>query len=291
MATALAALENWHGEDITIGELELELARLRDVAEGSDMRTSVMTHMVWAPPEWIAAARETLAAMAERHPSRTLFLTAHPEGEPRIDADVALHRFALPGTERMVCTEVIQLTLHGSTTAAPASIVLPLLIPDLPVFLRWRGRPDFESPQWEQLVGVADRLIVDSTEWPDVPEAYRGLVPAFEHVAASDIAWARTGRWRALLASLWPGIADVSRIRVHGTVPQGHLLRGWLRSRLGHEIELELDPADLLQGVDLDGEPAPFPPGQAPPPSELLSEELDRFERDKIYEEAVRATN
>ena len=40
--------------------------------------------------------------------------------------------------------------------------------------------------------------------------------------------------------------------------------------------------------MEIDGEPAPFPPGDRPDPSDLLSEELDRFERDRVYEEAVR---
>ena len=74
-----------------------------------------------------------------------------------------------------------------------------------------------------------------------------------------------------------------------GTAAQAHLLVGWLRSRLGREIELEHDPSDRLVGVEIDGDPAPFPPGDPPPPAELLSDELDRFGRDRIYEEAVRA--
>jgi hypothetical protein len=284
-----ALLERWQGEDVSIGEVEHELARLRDVADGSYMRTSVMTHLAWVPEEWHDHAVDTLHGLEERHPSRTILLFPQPQGDARIDAAVSLHCFQLPGTERHVCTEVIELTLCGSTAAAPASVVLPLLIPDLPVFLRWRDRPDFDGAAWEQLTGVADRLIVDSTEWADVPEAYRGLEAVFERVAASDIAWARTGRWRALLASLWPDIARVEEIRVHGTPAQGNLLAGWLRARIGKEIALTVDPDELLHGVDLDGEPAPFPPGQAPPSSELLSDELDRYGRDPVYEQAVRA--
>jgi hypothetical protein len=42
-------------------------------------------------------------------------------------------------------------------------------------------------------------------------------------------------------------------------------------------------------GVDVDGEPAPFPPGDPPDPSDLLSDELDTFGRDRVYEEAARA--
>jgi hypothetical protein len=78
---------------------------------------------------------------------------------------------------------------------------------------------------------------------------------------------------------------------VHGTAAQGHLLAGWLRSRLDRpEIALELVETDRLEGIELDGRAAPFPPGDPPSPSDVLSEELDRFTREPVYEDAVRAT-
>jgi len=196
----------------------------------------------------------------------------------------------VPGFDRKMVTEVIELTLRGSRAKAPASIVLPLLIPDLPVFIRWRGLPPWGAPELDQLLGIVDRLIVDSTEWDDLPVAYGHLVDLFERVAVSDIAWARTSRWRHLLASLWPDIADVGRIRVKGTEAQALLLCGWLRSRLGRDdVELEHVEAERLEGIDLDGEAAPFPPGDPPQPSDVLSDELDRFTRDRVYEASVAA--
>ena len=80
----------------------------------------------------------------------------------------------------------------------------------------------------------------------------------------------------------------MSRIRVTGTAAQAHLLAGWLRTRLHREIELEHTAARRLEGVTIDGEAAPFPPGDPPAPADLLSEELDTFDRDRIYEDAVR---
>jgi glucose-6-phosphate dehydrogenase assembly protein OpcA len=282
----------WMGEDVSIAQIERELARLR--AESSEegaqpnLRTSVMTHIAWAPPEWQGAAEETLAGMAERHPSRTLLLVPRPDEPDGVDAEVSMRCY--PVGDRAICGEVIQLTLRGNRSRAPASIVLPLLISDLPVFVRWRGEPPWGAQELNQLVDVTDRLVVDSTEWDDLPRPYRHLVGLFDRTAVSDIAWERTSRWRTLLATLWPGIADVHTIRVHGTAAQSLLLVGWLRSRLGRDdIEVELVQADRLEGIDLDGEPAPFPPGDPPSPSEVLSEELDQFTRDPIYEDAVRA--
>jgi glucose-6-phosphate dehydrogenase assembly protein OpcA len=248
-----------------------------------------MTHIAWAPPEWQGAAEETLAGMAERHPSRTLLLVPRPDEADGVDAQVSIRCY--PVGDRAICGEVIELTLRGNRSRAPASIVLPLLISDLPVFVRWRGRPVWDSPEFVQLIGVVDRLIVDSTEWPDLPGAYQELAELFPRVVVSDIAWERTERWRSLLASLWPGIRDVRTIRVHGTAAQAYLLAGWLRSRLGHPVVLELDERERLEGIDLDGQPASFPPGAPPNASDVLSAQLDRFTRDRIYEEAVAATS
>ena len=246
-----------------------------------------MTHIAWVPPAWESAAEETLIGMAERHPSRTLLLVPRPDEPDGIDAGLSIRCF--PIGDRAICGEVIDLTLRGARAIAPASIVLPLLISDLPVFCRWRGMPSFGSGELEQMLEIVDRLIVDSTEWDLVPGGYAQLVEVFERTAVSDIAWTRTERWRRLLASLWPDVAGVRELRVRGTRAQGHLLAGWLRSRLGHAVELEIDERERLEGIDLDGVPAPFPAGDPPNPSDVLSAELDRYTRDAVYEAAVRA--
>jgi glucose-6-phosphate dehydrogenase assembly protein OpcA len=293
MAAALTEL-SWLGEDVRLAHVDAALGRLRAEAsvESASMRTSVMTHLAWVPATWVEPARAALEGMAERHPSRTIVLFPEPDAtDNRIDARAEVERWQVPDTDRGLVTEVVELTLRGSRTRAPASIVEPLLISDLPVFLRWRGEPAWDSPELEQLVGVTDRLIVDSTEWDAVPDSYRRLAELFPRCAASDIAWARTSRWREHLATLWPGVADVRTVRVRGTTAQAWLLCGWLRSRLGRdEIELEHDPAERLEGVALDGDAVPLPPGDPPAPSDVLSDELERFTPDPVYEAAVLAT-
>jgi hypothetical protein len=279
---------------VCIEDVERELARLRSQAGGDGelpfLRTSVMTHLAWVPSDWLDAAQAALEGLAERHPSRTILLVPEPDAdEDGIDAAVSLECYPLLAADRKVCSEVIELHLRGARARVPASIVMPLLVPGLPVFLRWRGRPPFGEEPFPQLVELVDRLIVDSTEWPDLPDAYGELAGVFDQTAVSDIAWARTSRWRRQLASLWPEIATVEHIKVKGTAAQAHLLAGWLRSRLDRPVALEHEPADRLQGVDVDGRPAPFPPGEPPDPSDLLSDELDIFGRDPVYEAAARA--
>ncbi len=280
MATALG----------TISAIDRELAERRvDPQTGEpSQRTSVMTHIAWVPTQWVEAAEDVLTGLADRHPSRTIVLVPDPEAEDGIEAMAEVAQYPL-GNGRQVCVETIRVRLNGSRAEVPASVVQPLLLPDLPVFLRWRGLPPFGARPFEELIDVVDRLIVDSTEWPDLPAPYMRLAEIFDRVVVSDIAWARTSRWRPQLASLWPGIKDVKTIEVTGTEAQADLLAGWLRSRLGHDVALEQVPSDRLEGVKVDGEPAPFPPGDPPHPADLLSDELDRFTRDRVYEDAVRS--
>jgi hypothetical protein len=296
VAAALSSaleLEDWTGEDTSVGEIERQLAALRAGASaesGTQLRTSVLTHLAWVPAEWEQAATDTLAGLAERHPSRAILLLPQPDAdEDALDANVSLRCFVHGGASRPVCSEILELRLRGRRSVAPASIVTPLLLPDLPVFLRWRGRPDFDDPAFGGLIDLVDRLIIDSTEWDDLPAAYAQLAGIFDRTAVSDIAWSRGNRWRIQLAALWPGIAEARRIRVQGPYAVAVLLGAWLTARLGHRVELEHEEAELTAAVEVDGEPVEVPRGDRPTGSDLLSEELEQYGRDRIYEEAVRA--
>jgi Glucose-6-phosphate dehydrogenase subunit len=270
---ASVAIEAWADDCATIEEIENALADLRlRVGHGGapDLRTSVLTHMAWVPQEWQAAATETLAGLGEQHPSRTLLLFPQPEEGDRLTAKVFLECHPLEGEERKLCNEVVELGLGGPRSEAPASVAMPLLLPDLPVFIRWRGRPAFRTEQFGQMLAIVDRLIVDSAEWPDVPGAYAELEQFFAIAAVSDIAWRRTLPWREALARDWPELPD----RIAGPPAEAALLAGWLRSRAG--VEVAREPADdIPYAEELD-------------PSALLSEELDVFGRDEVYEDAAK---
>lgn len=270
---SVAHVDEWTDECASIAEIEQALIglRLKRGFEGKrNLRTTMLTHLAWVPEEWHAAATETLAGLAERHPSRTVLLFPEPDADDALAARVLLECYDVPGTERHLCNEVVELRLRGRRALAPASIALPLLLPDLPVFLRWRGRPDFGSDVFEQLVEMIDRLVVDSAEWPDVPRAYTELARVFDRVAVSDIAWRRTLPWRDALARGWPQLPE----RIAGPAAEAWLVAGWLRSRGGAEVTVEA------------GGELPFP--AAAGPSDLLSDELDVFGRNEVYEESVR---
>jgi glucose-6-phosphate dehydrogenase assembly protein OpcA len=271
----------------TIAEINRELSALRAPAgDAPAMRTSVMTHLAWVPEEWLVAAHEVLHGLAERHPSRTIVLVPQPEAPNGIEANVDQQCFPLAGSERSICTETIELHLGGEYSSRPASIVMPLLISDLPVFCRWRGEPVWDSGELEQLVEIADRIVIDSREWREPARGYAQLAGVFDRVAVSDIAWSMTADWRLTLAKLWPTIAE-QEIRVRGPAAEATLLRAWLGARLRRAMR-PVESADQLE-VQLGGERIQPPRTEPISPAELLSNELDKFSREPVYEEAVRA--
>ena len=272
----------------TVDEIEQRLDELRE-HDSAAQRTSVATHAVWVPREWARAVARVMDALGPRVPSRTILLYPDPRAaETRLDAEVTHECFA--DESHNVCAEIVRIWLRGGTAQAPASVVAPLQIADLPAFLRWRGKPLFGSTEFAQLTGVCDRLVVDSAEWGDrLPAAYRRLAECFDRVVVSDIAWARTLPYRAGLAALWPGIRDARVLHVTGPRADATLLHSWLSSRLKRDVTLRRTDARAVRAVEVDGQRVRTRRRLERSVSDLLSDEFEVFVRDRVYEAAVRA--
>ena len=207
--------------------------------------------------------------MAERHPSRTLLLVPHPgrSGRARRAAVAALlsdrrprrlrrgDRAGAAGQPR-VCAGVDR---AAASDLRPAGL-LPLAGPARLGVDRVRAADRDRRPADRRLDGVAGpaRRV----------RAARGALLAGCRLGH------RVGAHGAVAVAACFALAGRSQmcsaIRVQGTRAQGHLLAGWLRSRLGHGVEVEIEERDRLEGIDLDGQPAPFPPGQPPNASDVL---------------------
>ena len=190
--------------------------------------------------------------------------------------------FPLREQRRHIAAEVIELRLRGLTSRAAAEHRQPAARTGAAVFLRWRGRPPFGEAQADELIDVCDRLIYDSREWPDTPDAYRSSVRAdrlLRHRLAADRAVAR------LLAGLWPGSATCAACtcagRRRGVAPRR--LAPFASRPGGRALQ---DDADELTAIAVDGEPC-APPHERVTGSDLLSDELDQFGRDPVYEAAA----
>jgi len=191
-----------------------------------------------------------LADLSQMHPCRALVVVADFAGA---DKDIEIYIASLcqkdeQGYASNLCCEEVRLRAAGKFTPELPSAALPLLVPDLPVFLWWDNQLAANNNLWTELSGAADRLILDSLDFPlsDLQKVAQ-LFSSDTPLCVSDINWARLTSWRALLASFYdvrayrPALDSLQSIIIDyvspeatkALAPQALLLTGWLTSRLG----------------------------------------------------------
>jgi len=245
-------------EEVAPGDIEQALERQRGLGGnggGAVVRASVANLVVVTPNR--PAGQRALAAVEElgaRAPSRCVVLIAEPpEGRQGVRSWArVVNRRPDQGPEVVWEEVVVQTNVHPSHLTA---VVLPLLLPELPVFTWWQGTPPFDQQVFAELTSVTDRLIVDSAAFVDPVADLRRLqatVGALEP-AVTDCVWGRLTPWRELLAApfggpqLRPALDHARWLRVDSVEPTAGLeLVGWFASRLGWELDGAQQEGDEL---------------------------------------------
>jgi len=244
-----------HGIERALEALRKQYASPQAMAEGhAGTRNSVANLVIYAGSDEDAAeATAAVSQLAGRHPSRTILLIAGlAPGTPQVKASVSA-ACQLDGS-RQICYEEIRLHASGRSGPHLRSIIDPLLISDLPVFLWWTGDPPFQDAVFRTLAGLSNRVLVDSAVFrsPGATLARLGRFMQDDAIDASvgDLNWNRLGSWRELLAQLFDPAATaallphVRRVRLErassddqgaASPAQSLLLAGWLASRLDWE--------------------------------------------------------
>ncbi len=256
----------WEGKGVSVGQIEGQMQKLYRSADEDwdgegrrpDIRASVLNLVVYSPNQ--DCCDRTVAALEHlsgTHPSRAIIVVpGDPHGEDRLDARLSIHSHGAYAEFRQVCSEQMVLTVNGQATHHLASVVQPLLAPDLPVFVWWPGETPVHHLGYTQLRDLADRFIVDSTDFAkpahDLVALSHSLRGAGPGVAFSDFNWARLEPWRDLLAAFFdlqnlrPYLDRLRGISIQCTrekdrcsfdLPQALLLSGWLASALGLQTE------------------------------------------------------
>jgi glucose-6-phosphate dehydrogenase assembly protein OpcA len=254
-----------------VSALERELARLRrsSGAHAKEQgvavaRASVLNLVVFATREIHARrAAATIAELAARHPSRAIVIVVDRDRAGR-EPQLQMHcHLPLPGEAQQVTYEQILIRARGDADRRLASAVIPLLLPDLPVFLWWTETPPVDAPIFDELLGLVDRLIVDSGDFarPDRTLARLHAIARAGHgrYGVTDFNWTRITPWRELVMQFFdvpawrPFLDTITGIRVGFAVDadgreihpsQALLFIGWLASRLGWTAVESLAPSE-----------------------------------------------
>lgn len=192
--------------------------------------------------ESAALAARVLVAVAERYPSRA-FVVRRAAGPPdRLEATLEAQCLLRDGA-RHVCCEQINLAVGAAAGRRAASAIVPLLVPDLPVFVWVAGALVREDELLVRLLDHADRLLFDSRAAGD-PGALLDDLSHREHGdrwSPADLEWARLDDWREAVAMLFDepataGLAaEVARVSIRrdpASATGAALLAGWILDRV-----------------------------------------------------------
>jgi glucose-6-phosphate dehydrogenase assembly protein OpcA len=262
----------WGARQSGVAALERELTRLRRAqsAHARELgrpiaRASVLNLVVYADREEHARrAARSIADLALRHPSRAIVVLADRGRREGVERRIEMHcHLPISDGARQVSYEQILVRATGDVDDRLASAVIPLLVPDLPIFLWWTGTPPVSSRSFGDLLRLTNRLIVDSADFarPEVtlPVIARISEQARGRFGLTDLNWTRLTPWREIATSFfdvpsWRAFLDgITGLRVGFAVDmdgrdihpsQALLFVGWLASRLGWRPLETLAPSE-----------------------------------------------
>jgi len=244
----ITTLGSWAADGVSVGEVERALTDLRRHEQQAAVRTGVLTLGCVVPDQAGAdKALETVAELGPRRPARTLIvITDDHEGAGGIDATASVEVVEIDG--RAVCHELVVLRVRGPARYHVDSIIRPLTLPDLPVFI-WV--PDHVPTLGDPMLGICDRLLIDTRAVADPERALPQVVKLMRQVPVTDLSWLRLAPWRQLLSGLFQGrvnqpfLRGVDHAGVAGHYAARHLMGGWISDRIGlapHAVTLEDAP-------------------------------------------------
>jgi glucose-6-phosphate dehydrogenase assembly protein OpcA len=218
---------------------------------GPIVRAASMTLVVPVEDEAQAdALTELLDDLTWTHPCRAIVLmTDERVDEPR--ARLAGHPRRGTDGEAPRYWEEIRMVAASRALHQVMSSVTTLLLPNVPVQAWWPREPELDGDLHNQLLDVADRVVVDSSRFADpmasLPGLAASIAAAHESIAFADLSWTRLTPWRSLTAAFFDAPSDQALLdSLHhvaveyvpgagGEPAQALLFLGWLASRLGWE--------------------------------------------------------
>lgn len=260
-------------------------------ANGSVTRACAINLILYSEdPDAETVAGDMLDEITTRHPCRAILAISRQSKTPSLEAWVSARCHITDSkTRKQICCEQITVRSEGNGPQELTSVVLPLVISDLPVFLWWRAKKvDFASVR--PFLSYVDELIVDSAKDEGSCNFFSDVIHIIgayleekhgAQIVVSDLNWRRCLLWREALALSFDeqhghlsvdALKDVKSVDIgyaarkeecSGDLNQTLLFIGWLANKLGWHFKSASKTAVVftankkevqinIQGVDAD---------------------------------------
>jgi len=183
---------------------DLYMRAVGEEAAAPTVKTVLFNLVVFATTEKIAdRAMLDVTDILATHPCRAIVADVARSGKGEEGASVSVMCGITERGDRRLCGEIISLHAHNNGSAIVGA-VMPLLIPDIPVFLWIPGDVPRESEEFNDFVRASSHLIFDSRAFTDLGQGDK-LVRRLGSADGSnrivqDLAWISLMPWRELTA-------------------------------------------------------------------------------------------
>ena len=210
---------------------------------------------------------ETIAALMHEHPSRAIVIRVRKDAAELLEARVFAQCWMPFGSRQQICCEQIEIRSSSASLDDVPTVIRGVTVPDLPVVLYCPNPLLCSTKDFQQLVPLADKLIIDSASAENTATlSYLTSLPAT--IRKADLAWGRLTPWRESIERLFDdpvyrGAAhSLTRVQIQyagatESVPV-YYLAAWFASALGSRVQLDIShgegPAyDAVTRIDLQG--------------------------------------
>jgi glucose-6-phosphate dehydrogenase assembly protein OpcA len=235
--------EVWSERNTTPAKIEAALRRIVTEQHHSDhpfVPARVLNVVVVVEAEFRGEIENRFERVGRYHPSR-LVLCCVEAGRESIDAWAGVgtdDAHPVPG-HIAVARERVEIEIGPRHLSKLDTIVDPLLVPDLATMV-WA--PHGHSEAVDSLRRLAQIVLVDTQDEPDVASSLARVEDLSEHAYVVDLAWLRSTPWRERVAAAFDpphlrsalaGVAAVTVRHREDSLAAAMLFCGWLSSRLG----------------------------------------------------------
>jgi len=178
-----------------------------EAADAAVMRACSMTLLVVSEEDDSKDASrvsETLAELMRDHPSRAIILRLVRAAKSSPEARVFTQCWMPFGKREQVCCEHVEISFCAGSLHEVSPLAAALVAPDLPVVLWCRATGLLTSPDFDPVLRLAQKVIVDSAGVADLESQLRLLLSIRNGGRiVADLAWTRLTRWREAIAKVF----------------------------------------------------------------------------------------
>jgi glucose-6-phosphate dehydrogenase assembly protein OpcA len=266
----------WTAQDTSPGEIEAALRELLvefHAEHEGYWPARVLNLVAVVDRQWSGEIANRLRGVGRYHASRTIVCSVDGR-RTKLDAKATIATDAEPRPgELALLRETIVVDCGPQHLEHLDSIVDPLVVTDLSTVL-WSPHGHWDA--LDSLRRLAQVVLLDSVDDPDVDEALRRACSFSDEMYVVDLAWLRSTPWRERVAAAFDppshrsDLATISAVHIRhhpDSVVAGLLLLGWLATRLGWDPSRLMKRGDSLYGkvaarrqhVQVTLQPTPMP--------------------------------